>query len=95
MLDNKPKKSVHFLNVAANYSHNDLAVVFCIRAEEMINQILIANSISTPFDYQLRSVKDFFGSFLLLDRKGYNTSKTVRELISDPQLYDLSKHPIL
>ena len=95
LLDNKPKKSVHFLNVAANYSHNDLAVVFCIRAEEMINQILIANSISTPFDYQLRSVKDFFGSFLLLDRKGYNTSKTVRELISDPQLYDLSKHPIL
>lgn len=95
LLENKPQKSVHFLNVAANFSCNDVAVAFCIRAEEMIQQILIANSISTPFDYQLCSIKDFFGSFLLLDRKGYKTSKTVRELISDPGLYDISKNPIL
>ncbi len=95
MLENKPQKYVHFLNVAANYSHNELAVVFCIRAEEMIQQILIANSISAPFDYQLCSVKDFFERFQLLDRKGYQTSKTVRELISDSELYDLSNHPVL
>lgn len=95
LLESKPQKSVHFLNVAANYSYNDLAVSFCIRAEEMIQQILRANSISTDFDYQLCSVKDFFESFLKLDKKGYKTSKTVRELISNPELYDLSNHPIL
>lgn len=95
LLENKPQKSVHFLNVAANYSHNELADVFCIRAEEMIQQILRANSITTDFDYQLCSVEDFFGSFLLLDKKAYKTSKTVRELISNPELYDLSNHPVL
>ncbi len=95
LLESKPQKSVHFLNVAANYSYNDLAVSFCIRAEEMIQQILRANSISTDFDYQLCGVKDFFESFLQLDKKGYKTSKTVRELISNPDLYDLSNNPVL
>ena len=95
LLENKPNKRVHFLNVAANYKNDELANDFCVKAKYMMEEILRGNSISTQFDYKLCSVKEFMESFGILDKQGYKTDKTVRELISDPVLYDISKHPIL
>lgn len=95
LIENKPKKRVHFYNVAANYSYSSLAESFRSKAEEMVKDILSANFITTSFDYQLCSVEGFFDNFMRWDKKGYKTSKTIRELVSDPELYDLSKHPIL
>lgn len=63
ILENKPQKRVHFLNVAANYSSNSLADDFRPEAEEMIKAILNANSISTYFDYQICSIKDYLAVF--------------------------------
>lgn len=95
LLENKPNKRVHFLNVAANYKKDDLANDFCIKAKDMMGEILRGNSISTEFDYKLCSVKEFMESFGILDKQGYKTNKTVHELVSNPVLYDISKHPIL
>lgn len=95
LIENKTKKRIRFFNVAANYSDNPLAEVFRSEAEVMVKGILNDNSITTSFDYQLCSVEDFFNSFMLWGKKGYKTNKTIRELVSDPNLYDLSKHPIL
>lgn len=80
----EPGKPIHFLNVAANYSDKPLfAEVFRARAEEMMNRIFTKYSVGISFDYQLCSVRNYFGSMLWLDKKGYATDRTVRELISE------------
>lgn len=88
ILENKPKKTVHFFNVAANYAYDPFEVPFSIKGEDMVMTILKNNNISTNFDYQLCGVRDFFESFMLMDKKGYQTERTIRELISDKTLYN-------
>lgn len=88
ILENKPKKAVHFLNVAANSSYDNISVPFCIKGEDMVMTILRDNNVSTDFDYQLCGVRDFFGSFMLWDKKGYKTERTIRELIADKTIYE-------
>lgn len=91
-LEKKPTGHIYFNNVAANYDDNQFATQFSILAEEMVRRILSAYSISASFDYQLCSVRDYFSSLLLLDKKAYQSDKTVREIISDRKLY---KEPVL
>ncbi len=88
ILENKPKKAVHFLNVAANYSDDPISVPFCIKGEDMVKTLLKKNNISTVFDYQLCGVRDYFGNFMLWDKKGYKTKRTIKELIADKSLYE-------
>ena len=88
ILENKPKKAVHFLNVAANYSYDQISVPFCVKGEDMVMTLLRDNNISIDFDYQLCGVRDFFGSLMLLDKKGYKTDRTIRELIAEKTLYE-------
>ena len=81
----KPGKPIHFFNVAANYCSDKplFAEAFRARSEEMLNRIFAKYSVGISFDYQLCSVRDFFGRMLWLDKKGYATDRTVRELISE------------
>lgn len=90
ILENEPKKKVHFLNVAANCSEDpkSVSVPFCIKGEDMVKTLLKKNNISTVFDYQLCSVRDFFDSYKLWDKKGYKTKRTIRELIADKTIYE-------
>ena len=88
-LENKPTKPIHFFNVAANESYSDLSVLFCEKAEEMVGRILEEHAVASSFDYQLCGVDDFFGSFMLWDKKGYQSDRTVRELVSDRSRYEV------
>lgn len=90
-LEKKPTKHIYFYNIAANHAYTDFSTQYCILAKEMIRRILSAYSISSAFDYKLCSVRDYFGRFMLLDKKAYQSDKTIRELISDKMLY---KEPI-
>lgn len=87
-LEKKPTGHIYFKNVAANYDDNQFATQFRNLAEEMVRSILSKSSISASFDYQLCSVKDYFGSLRLLDKKAYQSDKTVLEIISDRKLYE-------
>ena len=67
-IEKKPSKPIFFLNVAANYSDEpSFAGVFRARAEKMMRDIFSKYSVGTTFEYQLCSVKDYFGSKLWLD----------------------------
>ena len=90
--EKEPSKHIYFNNVAANYQDSQFATHFSIMAEDMVRRIFKAYSITSSFDYQLCSVRDYFGSMMLLDKKAYKSDKTVREIISDRKLY---KEPIL
>lgn len=87
-----PKKKIHFLNVAANYCEDPFAEEFRSKAEKMVNGIFSERSINVSFDYKLTSVKEYFKNTLSLDQNGYETEKTIRELITDESRY---KEPIL
>ena len=93
-IKNHPRKSIHFLNVAANESFSMFSAFFNYKAEEMVSNILKNHGVSASFDYQLCSVDDFFGSFRLFDRQGYQSKYTIRQLITNPELYDIENHPI-
>ena len=86
ILENKPKKAVHFLNVAANHIDDKISDQFCRKGKDMVLAILKNNNISTDFDYQSCSVRKYFGK--LLDKKGYKTERTIMELIEDKTLYE-------
>lgn len=86
ILENKPKKVVHFLNVAANHIDDKISDQFCRKGKDMVLAILKNNNISTDFDYQSCSVRKYFGK--LLDKKGYKTERTIMELIEDKTLYE-------
>lgn len=86
ILENKPKKAVHFLNVAANHIDDKISDQFCRKGKDMVLAILKNNNISTDFDYQSCSVRKYFGK--LLDQKGYKTERTIMELIEDKTLYE-------
>lgn len=86
ILENKPKKTVHFLNVAANHIDDKISDQFCRKGKDMVLAILKNNNISTDFDYQSCSVRKYFGK--LLDKKGYKTERTIMELIEDKTLYE-------
>lgn len=86
ILENKPKKAVYFLNVAANHIDDKISDQFCRKGKDMVLAILKNNNISTDFDYQSCSVRKYFGK--LLDKKGYKTERTIMELIEDKTLYE-------
>ena len=86
ILENKPKKAVHFLNVAANHIDDKISDQFRRKGKDMVLAILKNNDISTDFDYQSCSVRKYFGK--LLDKKGYKTERTIMELIEDKTLYE-------
>lgn len=90
-----PTKPIHFYNVAANYKEDAFANWFRDKSEEMIRALLKAHFVETQFDYKLFSTRDFFIQKGFLDKTAFQSHKTVRELISDPVLYDLSENPIL
>lgn len=85
-IKNTPQKPIHFFNISVNYKRNDgFAELFRSKAEEMMKRIL--NEKSVQFDYQFYSVRDFFNKNQYLEQKGYQTERTVFELVSDKNLY--------
>lgn len=88
-LENKQTEQIHFFNVAANESYSDLSVLFSEKAEEMVRKIFEDHAVAASFDYQLCSVDDFFGSYMLWNKKGYQSDKTIRELVSDSSRYEV------
>lgn len=84
--EEKPTKPIRFLNIAANYEYDTFAEYFRSKAEAMVNQLFVSNSVNASFEYRLCSVKDFFGNSFL-DKKGYQTDKTIREILADRKRY--------
>lgn len=89
-IKNKPEKPIHFLNVAVNYCKDDFAEEFRSKAEAMVKDIFSQLSINISFDYKLTSVKDYFKNELSLDQNGYETEKTIRELITNKSRYKVT-----
>ena len=87
-----PQKTIHFLNVAANYCEDPFAEKFRSKAEEMVREIFSELSIKVSFDYELTSVKDYFEKPLLSEQIGYQTEITIEDLLKDKSRY---KEPIL
>ncbi len=89
-INKKPEKPIHFLNVAANYCENPFAEEFRSKAEVMVNGIFSKSSIDASFEYKLTSVKDYFKKPLSSGQKGYQTKKTISELITDKKRYEVT-----
>lgn len=89
-INKKPEKPIHFLNVAANYCEDPFAEEFRSKAEAMVKDIFSKSSINVSFDYELTSVKDYFEKSLSLGQKGYQTEKTIRELITEKSRYEVN-----
>lgn len=86
-LEGKPTKPIHFLNIAANYEDDDtFAEFFRSKAEAMVNGLFVSNAVNASFEYRLCSVKDYFENSIL-DKKGYQTDKTIREILADRKRY--------
>lgn len=89
-INKKPEKPIHFLNVAANYCEDPFAEEFRSKAEVMVNGIFSKSSIDASFEYKLTSVKDYFKKPLSSGQKGYQTKKTISELITDKKRYEVT-----